>query len=269
MVPADVVQARAVNLKQLARTVLPETVATRRSRVRHVARVGLPNPKRYAAGRAVGALEVSKFGFLPPNSLSDDLVVVDVGAHRGDWAASVRSVAPSARLILVEPTPPTVALLRSRFADDADTTIHPVAVGDHDGTDTLHAFGSSDFNSLLPLDDSIRDHYASKLGEEGSVEVPVTTLDSLLADVDHVDVLKIDVQGYEAAVLAGASSVLARTTNIVIETNFMSHYRGDSLIWSLHPQLEQAGFRLHRFGHLRHDRDGRLLWADAVYTRSP
>ena len=65
----------------------------------------------------------------------------------------------------------------------------------------------------------------------------MTTLDRLLVDLPEVSLLKIDVQGYEKSVLAGAKQTLAKTKFILIELNFMPQYDGGSWFGDVHEIL--------------------------------
>jgi hypothetical protein len=96
----------------------------------------------------------------------------------------------------------------------------------------------------------------------------VLPLDDLLVDVEDVSLLKIDVQGAERCVLAGARSVLQRTTAVELEVNFRHHYAGDSLFCELDEAMLAAGFRLHYLGNLHQAPSVALLWGDAVYVRA-
>jgi hypothetical protein len=98
------------------------------------------------------------------------------------------------------------------------------------------------------------------------VQVEVKTLDEVLKDASHIDLLKIDVQGLEASVLRGAVEVLGRTRLLLIECNFASHYVGDSLFPDLHSMLTQAGMTLYNVSEPVRQ-SGRALWADALYVR--
>jgi len=62
----------------------------------------------------------------------------------------------------------------------------------------------------------------------------MTTLDRLLADLDEISLLKIDVQGYEKHVLAGAKQTLSKTKFLLIELNFMPQYEGGSWFGDVH-----------------------------------
>jgi FkbM family methyltransferase len=217
-------------------------------------------------GRRARWLERSGLWTLPPAALAVPGPIVDVGAHLGEWAIPVLQLVGDRPLIAVEPTPESAAEFRRRLSGDPRVTLHEVAAGSRVGRAELMLSNRPVFNSLLPLTAGIGQNYPSVAGI-GTTEVACTTLDSLLADVPAIAILKIDVQGTEADVLAGAVQTLARTECVMIEMNFVSHYEGDSLAWDLHPLLLAAGFALHRYTHEYYDTAGRLLWADAVYSR--
>ncbi|MFL6238183.1 MAG: FkbM family methyltransferase [Actinomycetes bacterium] len=245
----------------------PNAVARGRELSSGARRAGLDVGAAWLRPSVTRALHGSRVAYLPPAVLDASPTFVDIGANVGDWTAAVLHVLPTANVIVVEPTPANVAILRERFAGQRGVTVHDVAVSDRATTMTLHVAPNSVFNSLLPLRRETLQRYG--MGARVSeVEVACRPLDDLLADVESVAVLKIDVQGAESAVLAGARDVLRRTAAILIETNYVSHYEGDQLLWDLHPQLRDAGFELYRNAFEYHDGAGRLLWADAVYARS-
>jgi hypothetical protein len=81
----------------------------------------------------------------------------------------------------------------------------------------------------------------------GSTEVPLTNLDSALDKFGlgkaRVLVLKIDVEGYEPAVIVGAARTLTRTDAVVLE------YSADlGNVAAMIERLAAAGFTPHRFG---------------------
>ncbi len=92
------------------------------------------------------------------------------------------------------------------------------------------------------------------------------TLDSLLPS-GRIDLLKLDVQGAERRVLAGAAECLARTSVIMIETNFVSHYEGDDLFGDLGELLGEHGFQFWTMTALFYSPAGQAMWADAVFVR--
>ena len=55
--------------------------------------------------------------------------------------------------------------------------------------------------------------------------------------------LKLDVQGYEAQVLAGAAIALSKIVGIRLELGLVESYRGESLLYDVLPSMYRQGFR--------------------------
>jgi hypothetical protein len=87
-----------------------------------------------------------------------------------------------------------------------------VGVGHHSG------------KARLLLDGAERNSSAVRLEDDDDGDVTVTTLDESLRGEPQVDVMKIDVEGWEARVLRGASEIIARQRPILyvetLESNF-------------------------------------------------
>lgn len=156
----------------------------------------------YHRGRARRrAMDALYRPFIAPGDLA-----FDIGAHVGDRVAAFRRL--GARVVALEPQPALAATLRLLFGRDADVGIEAQAVGAEAGTLELHlnlanptvATGSPAFIAAA----------AGSPGWEGqrwerTLSVPVTTLDQLIARHGRPAFVKIDVEGLEAAVLAGLS----------------------------------------------------------------
>src|SRR6185312_11821688 len=84
--------------------------------------------------------------------------------------------------------------------------IHLAAVSNHLGSHTLFLGMMSGHHSLYPLTS------LAHAGEapEATVEVPLVTLDGILGPDVSADLIKIDVEGAELEVIAGAQSLIAR-----------------------------------------------------------
>jgi hypothetical protein len=72
---------------------------------------------------------------------------------------------------------------------------------------------------------------------ENEVECPLRKLDTLVAGLPEISLLKIDVQGYEKEALAGAAQSLAKTKFLLIELNYMPQYEGGSWMGEIHQLL--------------------------------
>jgi FkbM family methyltransferase len=125
-------------------------------------------------------------------------VFVDVGANVGTYAMVLaRHVGASGKVIAIEPHPVTQARLAFNRAASGFTqvTLVAAAAGDADGELMIETDG----NNLGAS------HIVSGASNGGSIKVPSWRLQRILGDagVDHVDALKIDVEGYEDRVLTG------------------------------------------------------------------
>jgi FkbM family methyltransferase len=142
--------------------------------------------------------------FLRPGALA-----FDIGAHVGDRVASFRRL--GARVVAVEPQPAAMRALRLMFGRDPGVALEPVAVGARSGTVRLH------LNSRNPTVSTASAAFiAAAQGAPGwtqehwdrVLDVPALTLDDLIARHGLPDFTKIDVEGFEAQVLAGLTRPL-------------------------------------------------------------
>src|SRR5207248_2629908 len=112
------------------------------------------------------------------------------------------------------------------------------------------------------------------------IPIELSTLDQELAalDVAHCDFLKLDVQGYELDVLAGADATVRQCLAIETETSFNEIYCGQPLFALIDSNLRSLGFSLidlDRVWWRRAEvpRDictrGQIIWANAVYLQDP
>jgi len=170
------------------------------------------------------------------------------------------------KLIIIEPGPAMFAEVREKFGGRANVELHNVAIGEANGTTTLRITRDSTGTSILPPRDEMKQLIGSNWAVEAEVQCPLRTLDSLLADVPEVSLLKVDVQGYEKEALAGAAGTLAKTKFLLIELNYMSQYDGGSWFGEIHEILTRGhGFVLvDATKPLR--LNGRASMSDALYV---
>jgi FkbM family methyltransferase len=127
---------------------------------------------------------------------------VDVGGNRGDWTELMLGTAGRKRGLLFECSTSALCLLHAKFAADPELTIVAKAVGDQPGTATFYEEPEAGGTSSLV--------HGYSHADAVPCQVEVTTLDIALPanDIDFVDVLKIDVEGFDLLVLRGARSLL-------------------------------------------------------------
>jgi FkbM family methyltransferase len=141
-------------------------------------------------------------GLLAPGDL-----VFDVGANVGERVAAMLEA--GCRVVAVEPQAACLERLRRLNARDGRLVIVPKACGAAPGSLVLRSGGGSDVLATLSED------YIHTVRESGrfaghrwdrSERVEVCTLDALVAEHGMPRFIKIDVEGYEAQVLAGLST---------------------------------------------------------------
>jgi FkbM family methyltransferase len=196
--------------------------------------------------------------------------VIDVGANVGQFALNMRHADYLGRIVSFEPMPIEHATLAARAADDPRWIVPAaVALSDTEGTTEIHIAGNSISSSILPMGD-LHLSTAPRSGEVGTIKVPTARLDQVLPEIapDGPLFLKLDVQGYEAVVLAGTTRIIDRVAGIKTEMSFAELYDGQVLFDQLHASIRDLGFELWDVTPgLRNQDTGRLLQCDAVYLR--
>lgn len=139
---------------------------------------------------------------------SGDLVF-DIGAHVGDRIASFRRL--GAKVVALEPQPGAMRALRLIHGRDADVTLLRAAVGPQPGEITLHVNSANPTVSTASAE--FLEAASGAPGWEGqswdhAITVPLVSLDSLIVQYGMPAFAKIDVEGFEASVLAGLSRPL-------------------------------------------------------------
>jgi len=137
--------------------------------------------------------------------------VFDLGAHHGVVALTLaREVGPDGRVIAVEGSQWNADVARWNAERNGVPNLNVVysAVSDHEGTVRFADRASSNSNGRILDSDAV-----------GSVEVPSTTVDKLAGLYGLPDVLYVDVEGFELAVLHGAEEALEGRPDLMIEVH--------------------------------------------------
>lgn len=135
--------------------------------------------------------------------------IFDIGANAGSKAIIFSE--HSSCVVGVEPMPTTFDRFRERFRGNANITAVLSACGEHPGSTRMYAFEGADaYNTLSGKRfDELVDCRVDALGDSKpsavTIQVPVTTLDALIATYGCPHYIKIDVEGYELEVIKGLS----------------------------------------------------------------
>lgn len=164
-------------------------------------------------GAATVDLELTDFcrEFVTPGS-----VVWDIGANVGLFSfCAAHASGKNGRVIALEPDPFLAALIQRSESERPETaapcTVLAMAVGRQSGFAAFEiAERSRASNAMVG-----KSHCTQRGGVRTTLDVPLTTLDTLASHYPSPDIIKIDVEGAEADCLAGGAAVLRKARPVL------------------------------------------------------
>jgi len=193
-------------------------------------------------------------------------LIIDGGANEGKETDKFLRRYPRAEIHAFEPIGDLVERMRGRFAGHANVHLHQTALGAAEGELSLNVTAKHAASSLLRPSDWVSAYWKEQMDVVRAVRTPVVRLDGLFRQ--EVDILKLDLQGYELEALKGASDLLPRVKVVMLEVEFVELYEGAPLFADVDGFLRGCGFRLYNIYDPFTQRDGQLVQADAVYLNT-
>lgn len=201
---------------------------------------------------------------------SDAPIILDVGANKGDTAEHYRKLLPKSTVHCFEPFPETLSILSSRFESDDHVLINPKAVSKEQGETSFFVNNAAATNSLLPSQEESQRFYPDQTKPKDEIKVPTIDLDTYALDnkIDHIDILKLDIQGGELLAISGANDLLSkqRIDLIYAEIQFVPLYQGAAQFDELWSALKGFGYTLYDVYDLHRSPGGQLLYGDALFV---
>lgn len=196
--------------------------------------------------------------------------IVDVGANIGQFALAAAVIWPGASIVSFEPLPEAFATLSATARRHPAITPVQLALADSAGEADFHVTSQTQSSSLLPLGRRHLETYTS-IRETGTIRIPVSTLAAELPKHPGPAprLLKLDVQGAESRVLAGAGPALREFKWILLETATTPMYEGEAVFDDICRQLLPLGFRFETPVHIHLSPAGAIGQFDALFTRHP
>jgi FkbM family methyltransferase len=178
-------------------------------------------------------------------------VVFDVGANLGIYSLAALAAEPDATVHAFEPTPEIADRLRETAALNglARLNVHQSAASSANGYAKLNRYrGESGTNGGM--------NFIFGNADEGDPDrVPTVRLDDFCGDyaIDHIDLLKVDVQGHEHDVLLGAEGLIraGKVGLIFFELNWAQDPHRPSPARDAVRLLERCGYRFSAVGSRR------------------
>ena len=213
-------------------------------------------------------------------------VLFDVGANMGQSLDEFKSWWPNASVFCFEPQKEcwnSLDQAQSKYKKN-DVTIVKKAVGNVSGEELdfyTHDIsnGLSGFNKVnLKSEDSIQINGLNKSSNERyeydrkfnhSRKVETLRLDDFMIKerINHIDLIKIDTQGFEPEVLDGLGEFLSCVDVVLTELMFYDYYERKLSFSDLERFLIPAGFSLYDINHIsKNPMNGRTDWVDVIYV---
>jgi FkbM family methyltransferase len=195
--------------------------------------------------------------------------ILDVGANVGQFAKEMRLGGYRGSIVSFEPLSSAHSRLKNAAKGDRKWIVADrMAIGNTDGEIQLHISADSVSSSILPMLSAHTDA-APDSAYVGIESVPIRKLDDAAARfVEPSDVLflKIDVQGAEQDVLAGARKLLNQVVGVHLELSLVACYENQMLMIPFVEQMQSMGFGLWSLAPgTRDTATARLLQVDALF----
>ena len=190
-------------------------------------------------------------------------IVIDGGAHKGEFVELIHRQYSEPLVYCYEPIPYLAQALQDKYVSSDKITIRAAALGASESIVELK------INKILPAtsffesdEDYSEKYHHGNLETKERIEIPQVRLD---AEINRVDILKLDLQGYELEALRGSTGILSRVKLILLEVEFIPAYKDQPLFAEIDMFLRENGFKIFNLFDLSTHSDGQLTSGDAIY----
>lgn len=196
---------------------------------------------------------------------------LDIGANKGEYSWSYFRSFPKGRAWLIEPIPKLHDVIRAKLDDHADSyMLFDACLGAGPGIVDLHVTNHIGASSVLPMHDAFV-QANPHVKEVEVIRKKLITLDEFvnIESIPPVDLLKVDVEGFELEVISGGKNYLRKGVKwILIEHSFVRSADSQRRFVEVHSLLLDSGFELYAICDQYHHADShRIVQFDAIYRK--
>lgn len=204
------------------------------------------------------------------------LVIFDAGANKGIVTKKYKDIFPDSVIHCFEPETNNFFELNKEIEIKNLTNCfsHQLALGDSNGQIKFHITSSSTMHSALELSDTKSSpFYPPHVQAKTECNINQVTIDEFCSHdqnkIEHIHILKMDVQGYELNILKGAYNMLnsGKIEVIYSEVLFNSLYKNQCNFSQIYDFLARLNYVLFGMYDLRQGANGQIGWADAIFIK--
>jgi len=197
--------------------------------------------------------------------LNPEPLIFDVGAHEGETIRRYRKIFKNSTIHSFEPQSKSFEKLKKYR--NIKTFTNNFALGSSNISKEIYTNKDDSTSSFYKFSENLNEN---QLVNNKTEKVEIKTLDEYVKEnqIDQIDILKIDVQGYEKEVLLGANSTLKDKVKILeLEIIFIDYYQEKSSFYDLENIIKPLGFELYTISSpVLENKNYRLKWIDALYV---
>ena len=162
--------------------------------------------------------------------------VLDIGAHVGNFSQQIQRGYPGAEIIMIEANPNC-----EPYLNKTGIPYQMVALSNQKGEAELYVEKVNEIGTGASLFRENTEYYADDKFE--TVKVQTNTLDNLNYFEDQmIDLVKLDVQGAEYAILEGGRKTIMRSKHVLIEVSLLEYNLGAPQIEAVVDKMKEYGF---------------------------
>jgi FkbM family methyltransferase len=193
-------------------------------------------------------------------------LVIDGGAHKGEFTELIHRQYSDPEIYCFEPIPALAKALHEKYEKFERVQIREAALGAKEVTVELNITNILAATSVLKAGASSHKYHNEGLETKANVNVSQVRLDTEITN--DIDILKLDLQGYELEALKGTAGVLNKVKLVLVEIEFVPLYENQPLFSDIDIYMRENGFRLLNFYDLYTHDDGQLTSGDAIYLNN-
>lgn len=165
---------------------------------------------------------------------------IDMGANEGNVSNVINYISPSTKIFAFEPLKEKDKRIRNKVKSK-NLTVEPLALSDHNGTQTFHEYDFHAASSFIKPDPA---RFSKYMQVAKSYPVKMTTLDQYFKnkELKKPIFVKMDVEGTENFIIKGGQKTLKQVSFIVIETSFIQVRKTQCQFEEIYNQLTKIGF---------------------------